>query len=87
MARSNQTKIKPFSNTCSDGVSEDGAENSNAGLILTQRPSPLNGVALPRPPKGNRYAEKHGLNTLKTAIFKLGNRAIDGRFHVGRELN
>jgi hypothetical protein len=74
---SDQTKIKPLSNDCSD---------DQQPAVLTQRPSPLNGVALARPPKGNRYAEKHGLNTLKTAIFKPGNRAIDGRFHVGREL-
>ena len=45
----------------------------------TQTPSPVNGVALPRPPKGNRYAEKHGLTTLRDAATRLGSRAIDGR--------
>jgi hypothetical protein len=37
-------------------------------------------------PKGNRNARKHGLNTLKTAVVKLGGRAIDGRYRVGRQL-
>jgi hypothetical protein len=87
MARSNLTKIEPQTEgNFSVGFCEESATTDNQGSVPTQRPSPLNGVSLPRPPKGNRYAEKHGLNTLKTAIFKLGNRAIDGRFHVGREL-
>jgi hypothetical protein len=37
-------------------------------------------------PKGNANAQKHGLNTLKTAVLKLGSRAIDGRYRVGRQL-
>jgi len=43
-----------------------------------QRPG-RNGNALPVPPKGNTYAQKHGLNTLKKAWSQLGNRALDGR--------
>ncbi len=37
-------------------------------------------------PKGNANARTHGFNTLKTAVIKLGGRAIDGRYHVGRQL-
>lgn len=37
-------------------------------------------------PKGNVNARTHGLNTLKTAVVKLGGRAVDGRYHVGRQL-
>src|ERR671919_2152989 len=44
----------------------------------------------PRPgggaPKGNGNAVQHGFYTLKTAVIKLGGRAIDGRYHVGRQL-
>jgi hypothetical protein len=38
-------------------------------------------------PKGNHNAHKHGLTTLKNAVIKLGGRAIDGRYHVGRQLH
>jgi len=38
-----------------------------------------NGNVAPPAPRGNRYAEKHGLNVLKKAWSKLGNRMIDGR--------
>ncbi len=44
----------------------------------TKRPS-RNGVVAPPAPKGNRYAEKHGLNTLRDAATRVGSRAIDGR--------
>lgn len=37
-------------------------------------------------PKGNQNAAKHNVNTLKTAVIKLGGRAIDGRYRVGRQL-
>jgi hypothetical protein len=37
-------------------------------------------------PKGNTNRTTHGLHTLKTAVVKLGGRAIDGRYHVGRQL-
>jgi hypothetical protein len=30
-------------------------------------------------PHGNRYAEKHGLTTLRDAATRLDSRAIDGR--------
>jgi hypothetical protein len=38
-------------------------------------------------PKGNGNARTHGLNTLKTAVVKLGGRAIDERYRVGRQLH
>jgi len=38
-----------------------------------------NGNVVPPAPKGNRYHEKHGLNALKKAWCRLGNRMIDGR--------
>jgi hypothetical protein len=44
----------------------------------TKRPG-RNGLVVPPAPKGNRYAEKHGLHTLKRAMLELGKRAIDGR--------
>jgi hypothetical protein len=37
-------------------------------------------------PKGNKYAQKHGLNPLKKAVYTLGNRAIDKRTSAGRAL-
>jgi hypothetical protein len=37
-------------------------------------------------PKGNQNALKHGLTTMKNAVIKLGGRAIDGRYRVGRQL-
>ena len=37
-------------------------------------------------PKGNANAQTHGLVTLKNAVVKLGGRAIDGRYRVGRQL-
>ena len=37
-------------------------------------------------PKRNRYAEKHGFNTLKRAVLILGKRAIDGRSAVAKAL-
>ena len=45
-----------------------------------------NGVVAPPAPKGNRYAEKHGFNTLKSAVLTLGKRAIDGRSAVAEAL-
>ncbi len=38
-----------------------------------------NGIVVPPAPKGNRYAEKHGLHTMKQAVTALGSRSIDGR--------
>jgi hypothetical protein len=67
---SNRTKIEP------DGQA----------AATTQKPSPLNGVALPRPPKGNRYAETHGLISMKKALAGLGSRAVDGRTSLGYAL-
>jgi len=46
-----------------------------------------NGIVVPPAPKGNRYAEKHGLHTLKRAVLVLGKRAIDGRSAVAKALN
>jgi hypothetical protein len=47
----------------------------------------LNLGKTPAPPlKGERRALKHGLNTMKKAVSLLGNRAIDGRFKVSKEL-
>jgi hypothetical protein len=71
MANVDQTKIKP-----------DTEPNQEY-----QRPSPLNGVSLPRPQKGQRNAEKHGFHTLKRTVLKLGKRAIDGRSGVAKALN
>jgi len=51
-----------------------------------QRPSPINGVALPRPPKANRYAETHGMVSMKKALARLGARALDGRTSLGYAL-
>ena len=42
--------------------------------------------ATPSKIRGNRFAEKHGLITLKRAVKQLGNRAIDKRTTTGREL-
>ena len=38
-----------------------------------------NGNMAPSAPTGNQYNQKHGLNALKKAWSKLGNRMIDGR--------
>jgi hypothetical protein len=70
MANVDQTKIKPPA---------DDSEQY-------QRPSPLNGVALPRPQKASRNAEKHGFHTFKRTVLKLGKRAIDGRSGVAKAL-
>ena len=37
-------------------------------------------------PKGNGNARMHGLNSLKTTVVKLGGRAADGRYRIGRQL-
>jgi hypothetical protein len=37
-------------------------------------------------PKGNGNAQRHGLNPLKKAVYKLGNRALDKRTLAGRAL-
>lgn len=44
------------------------------------------GAIAPVAPKNNRYAEKHGLNTLKRSVLVLGKRAIDGRSAVAKAL-
>ena len=75
MANVDQTKIKPQSDS-------DDSDSSPQ----YQRPSPLNGVALPRPKKFNRSAEKHGFHTFKRTVLKLGKRAIDGRSGVAKAL-
>jgi hypothetical protein len=71
MANADQTKIEPQT---------DDAD------VEYQRPSPLNGVALPRPRKASRNAEKHGFHTFKRTVLKLGKRAIDGRSGVAKAL-
>ena len=38
-------------------------------------------------PEGNRNAQTHGLNTMKRAVKRLGNRAIDMRTKAGRALS
>ena len=45
-----------------------------------------NGNSPPPAPKANRYAEKHGLLTLKRNVLALGKRAIDGRSAVAKAL-
>src|SRR5262245_31654809 len=51
MARSNRTKIEPFSDNCSDGVGEeDNARNGDKELVLTQRLSPLKWNCFAAPP-------------------------------------
>lgn len=50
-----------------------------------KRPSRSRIIAPPAP-KNNRYAEKHGLNTLKRSVLALGKRAIDGRSAVAKAL-
>jgi hypothetical protein len=86
MANSNRTKIKPqglvnrFRNKPSG---EDAVDDKPQEY---QRPSPLNGVALPRPQKANRSAEKHAFHTLKRTVLRLGKRAIDGRSGVAKAL-
>jgi hypothetical protein len=57
-------------------IKSDSAQASNIGGAR-----PGSGA-----PKGNSNARTHGLNTLKTAVIKLGGRAIDGRYRVGRQL-
>jgi hypothetical protein len=59
-------------------------------LVSTECPQPARKVGRGKPdrsgPPGNGNARTHGLNTLKTAVVKLGGRAIDGRYRVGRQL-
>ena len=79
MANKNRTKIEPAADCDDTGNAETPAQEY-------QRPSPLNGISLPRPPKANRLAEKHGFNTMRNAITKLGARALDGRSSLGYAL-
>jgi hypothetical protein len=78
MASVDQTKIKPDAHS--------GPQDNNPSTPTYQRPSPLNGVALPRALKGSRNAEKHGFHTFKRTVLKLGRRAIDGRSGVAKAL-
>ena len=42
--------------------------------------------APPGPERGERRGFKHGLTTMKKALSVLGNRALNGRFTVSKEL-
>jgi hypothetical protein len=63
--------------------SEKVASQPNGQASETDR---RNGNAPGGPPLGSKNALTHGLHSLKAAVVKLGGRAIDGRYHVGREL-
>jgi hypothetical protein len=63
--------------------------NLNRTGTGTGNPTPVAGkwVALPRAPKGNTYASKHGLVTLKQAIKGLGGRVMERRTTLGKALH
>jgi hypothetical protein len=58
----------------------DTATNESTEMAVT-KPDHTVGA-----PKGNKNHLRHGLNPLKKAVYKLGNRALDKRTLAGRAL-
>ena len=75
MAKSDRTKTEPLSN-----------QVDATGDSLMQSPSPLDGVQLPRAPKGHKFNLKHGLTYLQRAMKNPRTRVIDMRTRTGKAL-